>query len=198
MGFYAPAQIVRDLREHGGEVRAVDINHSDWDCSLEKVEGRRTGHALRLGFREIKGFSDKQAAEIMTARINPFTGIEEFAQRTGLSVGALRFLAEADAFRSIGLDRRQALWEVTRFAETGTPAALLAGLPLFAASQTEPLPEEDQVSLPGMTVGEHVLEDYATIHVAQGAPGRTAASPLCQLGLCPGRDITVNARLSAG
>ena len=166
MGFYAPAQIVRDLREHGGEVRAVDINHSDWDCTLEKVEGSRIGHALRLGFREIKGFSDRHAAKIMTARTNPYTGIEEFARRTGLGVGALRSLAEADAYRTIGLDRRQALWEVTRFAETGTPAALLAGLPLFAASQTEPLPEEDEVSLPDMTVGEHVLQDYATIRMS--------------------------------
>jgi error-prone DNA polymerase len=167
MGFYAPAQIVRDLKEHGGEVRAVDINHSDWDCTLERVEGARVRHALRLGFREIKGFSERHAETIMTARTCPFTTIEEFAQRTELDVPALRSLAEADAFRSIGLDRRQGLWEVTRFAETGTPSALLADLPLFAASRTEPLPDEtEDVVLPEMSVGEHVLQDYATIRMS--------------------------------
>jgi error-prone DNA polymerase len=122
---------------------------------------------LRLGFREIKGFSERHANTIMAARTAPFTTIEEFAQRTELDVPALRSLAEADAFRSISLDRRQALWEVTRFAETGTPSALLADLPLFAASRTEPLPDEaEEVVLPEMTVGEHVLQDYATIRMS--------------------------------
>jgi error-prone DNA polymerase len=167
MGFYAPAQIVRDLKEHGGEVRAVDINHSDWDCTLEPSGDSRIKHALCLGFREIKGFSDSHAEKIVKGRGSAFTTIEEFAQRTGLGVPALRSLAEADAFRSIDLDRRQALWEVTRFAESGTPAALLADLPLFAASRTEPLPEEvEEVTLPEMTVGEHVLQDYATIRMS--------------------------------
>jgi error-prone DNA polymerase len=166
MGFYAPAQIVRDLRAHGGEVRAVDINHSHWDCTLEKVRSGNGTHALRLGFREIKGFPDASAAKIVAGRDTPFTSVEEFARRTGLNVGALKLLAEADAFRSIGLDRRQALWKVTRFAETGTPAALLADLPLFAASQTEPLPEEDKITLPDLTMGEHVLQDYATIRMS--------------------------------
>jgi error-prone DNA polymerase len=84
-----------------------------------------------------------------------------------LGVPALRSLAEADTFRSIGLDRRHALWEVTRFAETGTPAALLADLPLFMASRTEPLPEKtEDVNLPDMPLGEHVLQDYATIRMS--------------------------------
>ena len=158
---------MRDLKEHGGKIRAVDINHSDWDCTLERTPHSKTAHALRLGFREIKGFSDAHAENITTARTNPFTTIQDFAQRTGLSVPALRSLAEADALRSIGLDRRQALWEVTRFAETGTPAALLADLPLFATSQAEPLPEEnEEVALPDMSVGEHVLQDYATIRMS--------------------------------
>jgi error-prone DNA polymerase len=166
MGFYAPAQIVRDLRAHGGEVRTVDINHSHWDCTLEKVSSGNGTLALRLGFREIKGFPAASAAKIVAGRDTPFTNVEEFARCTGLNVGALKLLAEADAFRSIGLDRRQALWKVTRFAETGTPAALLADLPLFAASQTEPLPEEDKITLPELTMGEHVLQDYATIRMS--------------------------------
>jgi error-prone DNA polymerase len=166
MGFYAPAQIVRDFREHDGEVRAVDINHSDWDCTLEPREGGQGTRALRLGFRQVKGLLDRHGKKIIAVRDRPFTSVEDLAARTGIDVEALTRLAEADAFRSIGLDRRQALWAVTRFAETGTPAALLAGLPLFAVSHTEPLPQEEAVTLPALTIGEHVLQDYATIRMS--------------------------------
>lgn len=136
------------------------------DCTLEKTGSRDRTHALRLGFREIKGFANASAAKIVAVRDTPFKNIEEFARRTGLNVSTLKLLAEADAFRSIGLDRRQALWKVTRFAETGTPAALLADLPLFAVSRTEPLPEENKITLPDLTIGEHVLQDYATIRMS--------------------------------
>jgi len=166
MGFYAPAQIVRDFRDHGGEVRPVDINHSDWDCALEKCQSGPIAHALRLGLRQVKGFSPAHAKAIAIARAEPFHSLEAFAQRTGLPVAALQVLAEADAFRSVGLDRRQALWAVTRFAEIGTPAALLADLPLFGARQAKPLPMEDAVELPELTLGEHVLQDYASIRLS--------------------------------
>ena len=166
MGFYAPAQIVRDLRAHGGEVRAVDINHSDWDCALEPAGAGPVAHALRLGFREVTGFSDTHAEAVMEHRAGGYASIEDFAARTGLPVTALRALADADAFRSIGLDRRQALWAVTRFAETGTPAALLADLPLFAASHAAPLAPEAETTLPALTLGEHVLADYAAIRMS--------------------------------
>src|SRR5690606_12098101 len=110
MGFYAPAQIVGDARAHGVTVRAVDINASDWGNSLEPVDSRL---ALRLGFRQVDGFRQGWARTLVAARAEGgFTSVEALARRAALPRRALRILADADAFRSIGLDRRQALWEV--------------------------------------------------------------------------------------
>ncbi len=123
--------------------------------------------ALRLGFRQVKGLSAGDAEAIEKARRTaPFTTLDDFAARTGLPVHKLKILAEADAFRSIGLDRRQALWAVSRYAETGTPAAMLESLPLFAAMASSPLAHEAEVSLPQMTLGEHVLADYIAIRMS--------------------------------
>jgi error-prone DNA polymerase len=166
MGFYAPAQIVRCFRDHGGEARPVDINDSDWDCRLEArhpVEGQ-PGRALRLGFRLVKGLAGKDIEVIVTARNGTFTSLEDFARRTGLGVPILKVLAEADAFRSIGLDRRKALWAVARYHETGTPADVSFDLPLFAEAPA--MPPEPNVSLPAMPLGEHVLTDYATLRLS--------------------------------
>jgi error-prone DNA polymerase len=186
MGFYAPAQIVRDFRGHGGEVRPIDINHSQWDCTLEKKEKGELTHALRLGFRQIKGFAEAHALAIMRARGEGFRNIESFAEHTKLPVAALQLLADADAYRSLRLDRRQALWAVTRFAETGTPAALLADLPLFAATQVEPLPAEDEVALPELTLGEHVLRDYATLRLSLKAhPLKLLRQDFAKMGYVP-------------
>lgn len=166
MGFYAPAQIVRDFREHGGEVRAVDINHSVWDCTLEPAAGGKIAHALRLGFRQVKGISAAHADAIIAARAQGYAGMADIVQRCGLPLKALQLLAEADAYRSVGLDRRQALWALSRYAETGMPAALLQGLPLFAAMHAPPLAEEAAVELPRLTLGEHVLQDYAALRLS--------------------------------
>ncbi len=176
MGFYAPAQIVRDFRDHGGEAREVDINHSFWDCTLEPrkrplpipfdhgEKGNR--HALRLGFRQVKGIAEEEAKKTVENRDTGYRSLDDFAARSGLPVRKLKTLAEADAFRSIGLDRRQALWAVSRYAETGTPAAMLASLPLFAAAASSPLAHEPEVSLPLMALGEHVLADYIAIRMS--------------------------------
>jgi error-prone DNA polymerase len=166
MGFYAPAQIVRDFREHGGEVREIDINRSDWDAKLEKIEDGAIPHALRLGFRVIKGISETHAQAIMDARGESFASMDEFAARTKLPIAILQKLAEADAFRSIGLDRRQALWAISRFAETGTLPQLLSHMPLFAAQDAAPLAYEATVDLPSLTLGEHVLQDYAALKLS--------------------------------
>ncbi len=170
MGFYAPAQIVRDFRDHGGEVRAADINCSAWDYALEtpsKESGAGTPmRALRLGFRQIRGFKEDDAEAIMCARSHPFTSIDDFARRTGLSAGALKRLADADAFRSIGLDRRQALWAVSRYQEMETPAECLKGLPLFEVADADPLGKEPEADLPDMKIGEHVIQDYASIRMS--------------------------------
>jgi len=153
MGFYAPAQIVADARAHGVEVRAIDINASDWDNALEPGNG---GFAVRLGLRQITGFREVWAARMTAAR--PFAGIEELARRADLPQRALNLLADADACRSIGLDRRAALWEARR-TPTGT-------LPLFAAADARELGVEPDGELPLMTPGEHVAADYQTIRLS--------------------------------
>jgi error-prone DNA polymerase len=131
MGFYAPAQLVGDARDHGVPVRPVDVNHSDWDCTLSptRQRGMTDGwHALRLGFRLMKGFPEAAARAIMAAR--PFRSIHDLARRAGLSRPLLARLAAADALRSLGWNRREALWQVL---------ALGDELPLFAALE-EPDP----------------------------------------------------------
>jgi error-prone DNA polymerase len=127
MGFYAPAQLVRDAREHGVEIRAIDVNSSEWDCTLEpgdfdpgKVAERhaemrgviRTARAVRLGFRQIKGLSETDMVRLADLRGDGYRSVRDLWLRTGLDVGQMEKLAEADAFRSIGLDRRTALWQV--------------------------------------------------------------------------------------
>lgn len=153
MGFYAPAQIVSDVRAHGVEVRAIDINASNWDCTLEPGDG---GFALRLGMRQIDGFREVWAAQIAAAR--PFDSIESLARRAVLSQRALRLLADADACRSIGLDRREALWEARR-----TPTDVL---PLFAAAAARELGIEPAADLPAMRPAEHVAADYQTTRLS--------------------------------
>ncbi len=156
MGFYAPAQIVRDAREHGIEVRPICVNQSEWDCTLE----RRTdgGLALRLGFRQIKGFRQQDADWIVAARGNGYSDPEALWLRAGLSPAALERLAEADAFLGLGMTRRAALWEVRAIRAP-------APLPLF----NDPLDgegiREPEVLLPTMHLGEEVVEDYVSMRL---------------------------------
>ena len=124
MGFYAPAQIVRDAREHGVQVRPVDVNASGWDNSLEAGEGY---HALRLGLRQVGGLRREDAARIVDARHARWPDIGALHRRAGLSAAAIETLAGADAFRSLGLDRRQALWQARALAKAPP-------LPLFEAA----------------------------------------------------------------
>jgi error-prone DNA polymerase len=153
MGFYAPAQIVRDAREHGVTVHPADVNASTWH---NQVEEKAT--VLRLGFRQIDGFREAWANTITAARASaPFASIEDLARRAGLPSRALRLLADADACRSLGQDRRDALWEVRR-----TPSD---ELPLFAAARTRDLGarelgQEPDAMLPAMPLSEHVMTDY--------------------------------------
>ncbi len=156
MGFYAPAQIVRDAREHGVEIRPIDVNLSDWDNRLEGPPGSL---ALRLGFRQIDGFRQEWAERLMGARSSAFAGVETLARRATLPAAAMRKLADADAFRSIGMDRREALWAVRRLPDD-------APLPLFAAADARELGEEDDARLPRMKLGEHVAADYQTTRLS--------------------------------
>ena len=150
MGFYQPAQIVIDARKHGVEVRPVDINHSHWDNTLEQRSGRY--HALRLGFRQIKGLSSEDMELLMAARHKPFPYVHSLLV-AGVPMAALEKLADADAFRSIGLDRRQALWEVSSLSDS--PVGMFEGQPSESAGEL-------QLELPLLTDAEHVIEDYAT------------------------------------
>ncbi len=236
MGFYMPAQIVRDAKEHGVEIRAVDVNESDWDCTLEEpvlkergtgvspvlksqcthgagpdntvasrdrqgaMEPRNSespdhfasslphgrgslrtlsdqsmseipsksawgfaGPALRLGFRQVKGFREAHARQIMAARQKSgrFDAIRSLQIRAGLPVSALRILAEADAFASLGLSRRQALWEVMQMTDESAPLFETAS----TIEPTRPAETEDSDGsslLPTMPVGQEVMTDYAT------------------------------------
>jgi error-prone DNA polymerase len=157
MGFYAPAQLVGDARQHGVEVREIDINASDWDNSLEKREDGALD--LRLGFRQIGGFREEWADTLIASRaIQPFDSIEALARRANLPPRALRLLADADACRSIGLDRREALWNARRKPE--------GELPLFAAARAAELADEPEVELPTMPLSEHVATDYQTTRLS--------------------------------
>jgi len=156
MGFYQPAQLVRDAREHGVEVRAPDIVSSDWDCTLESADDPRAPHrALRLGLRQIKGFKEEEARTFMAARAAGLTRLEDYVLRGGLTRRGLELLAEADAFRSLGLSRREALWAVKGMADE-VGAAKTA--PILARQTVK----EAQVELPFMALPKEVAEDYRT------------------------------------
>lgn len=151
MGFYAPAQLVRDAREHDVEVRAIDVNYSEWDNILEP-DGQG-GLALRIGFRQIDGFREDWGNAIAVERASGrYDGVEPLARRADLPRRALRLLADADGYRSIGLSRREGLWEARR-----TPSG---ALPLFAAARARELGDEPEIALPAMPLREEVAADY--------------------------------------
>ena len=159
MGFYAPAQLVRDAIAHGVEVRWVDVNQSKWDCTLERVSFDRL--AVRLGLRMVRGLSEKDAESLVEARGDlAFSNIDALWRKTGLKVATLRRIAAADAFRSLRLGRRQALWMIGRLRDDP--------LPLFTAADLRDntlVPEirEPQVTPAPMTLGAEVVSDYRTV-----------------------------------
>jgi len=155
MGFYAPAEIVRDAREHDVEVLAPDANFSDWDNTLE----RNQALCMRLGFRQIDGFHEEWSRLLTENRGYGYATFAEFLRRSELPKKALMVLAEADSFRSFGMDRREALWAVRRLPDQHT-------LPLFEAQRIKELPAEHTAPLPEMPLSEHVLADYQTLRLS--------------------------------
>jgi error-prone DNA polymerase len=153
MGFYQPAQIVIDARKHGVQVKPVDINYSTWDNRLEEKESKYC--VLRLGFRQVKSLREEDMQLLVSKRKEIYTSINALRD-AGLPGAALEKLADADAFRSIGLDRRQALWEVS---------AKDRPLGIFNGQQPADAIGEN-VSLPGMSLSEHVVQDYATLSLS--------------------------------
>lgn len=159
MGFYAPAQLVRDAREHGVSVLPVDVNHSKWDCTLEPAQDNRWKWAVRLGFRQVKGLQKELMALLTERRQRPYCDVQDLHEKTRLPVAQIETLAEADCFRSCTLDRRQALWQVRGLQDT-------PDLPLFTFSETRDTGDDPSVALPEMSLGEHVVNDYQTLRMS--------------------------------
>jgi error-prone DNA polymerase len=175
MGFYAPAQIVRDAREHGVDVREIDVNFSDWDCTLEDAQGAprfikrrhaeqaphiRTSHAMRLGLRLVKGVREDDMRKLVALRGRGYDSVRDVWLRTGLSPAVLERLAGADAFRSLGLDRREALWAARGLNRAGDKDDLALWRHV-ALAESEP-----DAHLPPMPLGEHVVEDYRALSLS--------------------------------
>ncbi len=181
MGFYAPAQIVRDAREHGVEVREADVNASEWDCTLENASPTRPacagrgnlhprhawmaehiegGHALRLGFRLISGLAEDEMQKLVACRGRGYDSVRDVWLRTGVSTRALELLAGAGAFASLGLERRDALWAVKGLNRAGDKDDLPLLRPLSFRA-TEP-----DANLPPMPPGEEVIEDYRRLKLS--------------------------------
>ncbi|HKK86276.1 MAG TPA: error-prone DNA polymerase, partial [Roseovarius sp.] len=157
MGFYAPAQIVRDAREHGVAVRPVCINASFWDNVMEP-DGQG-GLALRLGFRQVKGMAEEDAHWIAAARGNGYPAVGDVWRRAGVAPHVVTRLAEADGFAALGLTRREALWQAKALSGD-------APLPLFAQDMEGEAIHEAAVTLPQMSEGEEVVEDYAALRLS--------------------------------
>ncbi|CAN5451358.1 hypothetical protein BH09PLA1_BH09PLA1_25630 [soil metagenome] len=172
MGFYAPAQIVRDAKEHGVTVLPVDVNESEWDCLLQRRGDGETkrrseelrkdwgvdGPSVRLGFRQVKGFREEHAQQIVKARENRgFDSIEELQQRAGLPVNAIKCLAESDAFGSLGRTRRESSWDALNLKDDPTP--------LFTNTSSLRLSVSSSL-LPPMPLGQEVMTDYSTTHLS--------------------------------
>ncbi|HTW27408.1 MAG TPA: OB-fold nucleic acid binding domain-containing protein, partial [Acetobacteraceae bacterium] len=196
MGFYAPAQIVRDAREHGVTVRPPCVNASRWDCTLEAEaacqpeagcqpeKGARL--ALRLGLRMAKGLANADAGHIIAVRgARTFGSVEEVWRRSGVPVAALARLAEADGFRGLGLDRRAALWAVRGLRD--------APLPLFAAADrglAAPEIVEPAVPLAPMGEGREVVEDYRSIGLSlRRHPVAFLRGELDAMRMCPAGEL---------
>ncbi len=175
MGFYQPAQIVIDAKKHGVEIRPVDINYSMWDNRLEERSGKYC--ALRLGFRQVKGLREDDIKILIAARLKMYTGINELRD-INLPGAALEKLADADAFRSIGFDRRRALWEVST---KDLPVALFSG---------QPSGDTEKISLPEMSISEHVVHDYAATSLSLKAhPVSFVREKLLQLHIVATKDL---------
>ncbi len=201
MGFYAPAQLVRDAREHGVAVEPVDVNRSDWDCTL--VEGRfqpaqvaarhaemretiLTMRAVQLGFNQVRGLSKDRVEAFVHRRGDGYASVRDVWLRSGLNVKEIECLANADAFRSIGLDRRAALWAVK--ALDGKSAA--ESLPLFDRPRLSLPDREPETKLPVMPLGAHVVHDYRALGLSLKAhPVSFLRARLDDIGITPNGDL---------
>ena len=177
MGFYQPAQIIGDAKKHGVIVKEVDINHSVWDNQFEEKEGKY--FVLRLGFRQVKGLRQDGVNILLAGRQKLYTTINQLRD-IAVPEAALQKLADADAFRSVGMDRRQALWELST---KDRPLAL------FKGQQSEDAKGEN-VELPVMSASEHVVHDYAATSLSLKAhPVSFVREKLEQLHVLPANKL---------
>ena len=156
MGFYGPAQLVAEAKRSGVEVRPIDVNHSQWDCSLETTDHAR--HALRLGMRQVKGLKRYEAERLAASRHTGYQNVTDLIRKSDISIYGLESLARADAFNSMGLTTRQALWEIKKLARQHS-----TGLPLFSYAEQRHktiMPKEPETPLPVATIGALVAQDY--------------------------------------
>ena len=196
MGFYAPAQLVRDAREHGVDVLPVDVNHSGWDCTLEdmpddawplpqqpdKWTWGHGGPSIRLGLRMIKGFKAEYADRIVRCRreVSVFRSVEHFHANVGLPMSAITKLSEADAFASLSLARRQALWETLALPDKRPPLTGVA----------ERAPETFAPTLPFMSDGDEIKADYGMIGLSlKGHPVGIVRAELAKRKIIPAIEL---------
>ncbi len=205
MGFYSASQLVRDAREHGVELLPVDINLSDHDNILEPAKTPQaelkqrlhvrhremardihTTHAVRLGLRQIKGIGEKEGTPILQARDKAYQSVDDLWQRSGLSYGAIERLADADAFRSAGIDRRTALWQVKALDRNGFE------MDLFGHASRKDLIKEPITRLPVMPQGEEVIQDYRYLSLSlKGHPASFVREQMTKRGIRPSRDLEI-------
>lgn len=185
MGFYAPAQIVRDAREHGVVIEPVCVNRSGWDTILLSSPSREDRDALplRLGLRVVSGLSGEEAGRVLLAREDGlFVSVEDVWRRTGVSVQTLERIAQADGFHGLGLDRRQALWAVKGLG--------VKPLPLFAGADAQVSGIEPHVTLAALTAGREVVEDYRATQLSlRGHPVAFLRKELASRGMIPCGDL---------
>ncbi len=201
MGFYSASQLVRDAREHGITVLPPDINWSDYDGLLEPSDfdpetilkrnrdmagDIRSTQAVRLGLRQIKGIGRKEGEILMEKRDDGYLSVRDLWLRTGLSRKAIEQFADADAFRSLGLDRRAALWAVRAL----DPVAASGKLPLFDTKDGHDPQNEPETHLPAMPPGEHVIQDYRRLSLSlKGHPVSFVRAELNRQGVVKTADL---------
>ncbi|ATL48994.1 error-prone DNA polymerase [Chitinophaga caeni] len=180
MGFYQPAQIVIDAQKHGVSVLPVDVNLSTWDHRLDERKGKY--YPLRLGLRQVKGLKEEEMQLLVSKRQSPYHSINELCD-AGVGMAALEKLADADAFRSLGLDRRQALWDVTALCDH--PTGLFEGQPSGSSHEKATL-------LPAMSAPEHVLQDYSALSLSLKAhPVSFVRRQLYHQGILPTNELNL-------
>jgi error-prone DNA polymerase len=192
MGFYSSSRLVIDARDHGVDARPIDVNYSAWDHILEPAPGRH-GRALRLGFRQIKGFSEQDAKRITAIRGERYASIRDLWRRTQLPVAVLERLARADAFGSFGLDRRTALWTIKGLNDGPLPLFDFGAATTPPGSNAPPAEiggDEDDANLPRLTTGENILQDFRTNSLSLRPHALALLRPqLRELGLVTAKEL---------